>query len=275
MTLGGAGVAALVLFGGATLGCLFLHELRVPEPVLPLGLWRRRVLALSNLGGFGASASYMAVSALLPAYVQGVMGYSPGVAGFVVGTASVSWMFASIAAGRLMIRTSYLVTAAIGGANLVAGCAVLALLAPAADPLWAAAGSFLLGIGMGFCNTTFLVSIQGTVDYTERGVATGSQMFMRMIGMSVGAALFGAIVNFGVHRRLPDAGASVNQLLQPAARQGMGADQLAPLADAVARSAHDAFLVAVVIAVATLILNLGFPRGLSPIRPATKPSRDE
>src|SRR5260370_7357707 len=118
------------------------------------------------------------------------MGYSPGVAGFVVGTASVSWMFASIAAGRLMIRTSYLVTAAIGGANLVAGCAVLVGLDPAGDPLWPAAGSFLLGIGMGFCNTTFLVSIQGTVDWTERGVATGSQMFMRMIGMSVAAPFF-------------------------------------------------------------------------------------
>ena len=266
VTLSAAVIVALVLLGAAILGWLLVHERRVPEPVLPLGLWRRRVLALSNLAGFGASATYMAVSALLPAYVQGVMGRSPAMAGFVVGTASVSWMFASIAAGRLMIRTSYLVTAAIGGANLVAGCAVLATLAPGAEPLWPAAGSFLLGIGMGFCNTTFLVSIQGAVDQTERGVATGSQMFMRMVGMSVGAALFGAIVNLGVHRRLPDAGAAVNQLLQPAARQSLGADQLAQLTDAVARSAHDAFLVAIVIAAVTLALNLGFPRGLSPTR---------
>src|SRR5205085_4993858 len=134
---------------------------------------------------------------------------------------------------RLMIRTSYLVTAAIGGICLVAGCAVLLTLDPAAGAIWPATGSFLIGIGMGFCNTTFLVSIQGTVSWSERGVATGSQMFMRMIGMSVGAALFGAILNFGVHRHLPDANAAVNQLLQPAARQILGGDQLAQLADAV------------------------------------------
>ena len=236
--------------------------------MLPLSLWRRRVLALCNLGGFGASATYMAVSALLPTYVQGVMGYSPRIAGMVVGAASVSWMFASIAAGRLMIRTSYRLTFAIGAACLLAGCAVLWTLEPGSGALWPGAGSFLLGIGMGFCNTTFVVSIQGTVAWNERGVATGSQMFMRMIGMSVGAALFGAIVNFGVHRHLPGAGDAVNRLLHPAARGDLGADEVARIADAVALSAQDAFLVAALIAAGTVVLAWLYPRGLSPTRHA-------
>lgn len=266
MTLGLGMVAALVLLGAGALAWLFVHERRVAEPMLPLALWRQRVLAFGNLGAFGAVGTYMAVSVLLPTYVQGVMGYSPGVAGFVVGTASVSWMFASIAAGRLMIRTSYLVTAAIGGANLVMGCAVLLTLDPAGDVLLPAAGSLLIGNGMGFCNTTFLVSGQGTVAAQQRGIATGAQMFMRMIGMAVGAALFGAIVNFGVHRRLPGADDAVNQLLHAASRQSLGASDIARLAEAVALSAHDAFVVALLIALATFLLTLGFPRGLSPTR---------
>lgn len=266
LTLSTTAVTALVIVGVGALAWLLVLEQRVPEPMLPLGLWRRRVLALCNLGGFGASATYMAVSALLPTYVQGVMGYSPRIAGMVVGAASVSWMFASIAAGRLMIRTSYRLTFAIGGACLLAGCAVLLTLEPGSGALWPAAGSFLLGIGMGFCNTTFLVSIQGTVAYGERGIATGSQMFMRMIGMSVGAALFGAIVNFGVHHHLPGAGDAVNRLLHPGARGNLGADEVATIAEAVAFSAQDAFLVAALIAAGTLALALLFPRGLSPTR---------
>ena len=266
LTLGSAAIAALVVVGVGALAWLLVHEQRVPEPMLPLGLWRQRVLALSNIGGFGASATYMAVSALLPTYVQGVMGYSPRIAGFVVGAASVSWMFGSIAAGRLMIHTSYRLTFAIGGASLVAGCIVLLLLEPGAGALLPAAGSLLIGVGMGFCNTTFLVAIQGTVAWSERGVATGSQMFMRMIGMSVGAALFGAIVNFGVHRRVPGAGDAVNRLLDPEARENLGADQVAQLAGAVAVSAQDAFVVAALIAAGTLALVLAFPRGLSPTR---------
>lgn len=270
LTLGTAAVAALVAVGTGALGWLLVHEQRVPEPILPLGLWRRRVLALCNIGGFGASATYMAVSALLPTYVQGVMGYGPGVSGFVVGAASVSWMFASIAAGRLMIHTSYRLTFALGGASLVAGCGVLMMIDASAGALWPAAGSLLIGIGMGFCNTTFVVAIQGTVAWRERGVATGSQMFMRMIGMSVGAALFGGIVNFGVHQHLPGAGDAVNRLLLPDAREALGAEQIARLAEAIAVAAQHAFLVAALLAAGTLALVAGFPRGLSPTRSAER-----
>jgi len=50
------------------------------------------------------------------------------------------------------------------------------------------------------------------------------------------------------------------------ARQGLGAAEIARLADAVALSAHDAFLVAALLAAITLAVALGFPRGLSPTR---------
>jgi EmrB/QacA subfamily drug resistance transporter len=270
ITLDGRVIAALVGVGIAALGWLLLHEQRTAEPMLPLGLWRRRVVALANLGSFGAVATNMAVGVLLPTYVQGVMGKSPGVAGFVIGTASISWMFASFAAGRLMIRTSYRLTATVGAVSLMAGCAVLLILTPAAGALLPATGAFLMGIGMGCCNTTFIVAIQGAVEFHERGVATGSQMFMRMIAMALGAALFGAIVNFGVHQHLPTAGDAVNQLLHPAGRLTLGAAEISQLADAVALSAHNAFLVAALLAVVTLVVALGFPRGLSPTR---SPSR--
>ena len=49
--------------------------------------------------------------------------------------------------------------------------------------------------------------------YGERGMATSSIMFMRIVGNSVGAAVFGAILNYGVSRRIPEAGEAVNRLL--------------------------------------------------------------
>ena len=266
--LSGWQIAGLAAFGAAALVVLAAHEHRTPEPMMPLDLWLRRVLALSNLAGFGASATYMAVSALLPLYVQGVMGGSPSLAGFAVGAASVSWMFAAIIAGRLMIRTTYRLTAGIGGLSLLAGALMLTALHPSASMSLVVGGSFVLGIAMGFCNTTFIVAIQANVAQHERGVATGSQMFMRMIGMSSGAALFGAIVNFGVRQRLPGADETANKLLLPALRQTLSPDEAARLADAVAGSAHYAFIAAVVVASATLALTLAFPKRLSPTRPA-------
>src|SRR4029077_4169241 len=124
-------VSALAIVGAATLVILYRHERRTEEAMLPLVMWRRRIVALCNLAGFGGSATMMAVSALLPTYVQGVMGRGPGVAGIVIAAQSVSWMFAAFAAGRLMIRTSYRLTAGIGGACLLTAAIMLALLEPA------------------------------------------------------------------------------------------------------------------------------------------------
>ena len=131
---------------------------------------------------------------------------------------------------------------------------------------WPVAGSVLIGNGMGFCNTTFIVAIQGTVAWRERGVATGSQMFMRMIGMSVGAALFGAIVNFGVHRQLPGVGDTVNRLLLPEARGTLDPEQIARLADAIAVAAHAGVSCRGADRGGDAGACLAFPRGLSPTR---------
>jgi EmrB/QacA subfamily drug resistance transporter len=264
--LGGFAVAALVAFGLAMLGALYWHERRTPEPMLPLELWRRRMVALCNLGGFGAASTMMAVSALLPTYVQGVMGRSPAIAGIVISAQSVSWMFAAFVAGRLMIRTSYRLTAGVGAVTLVIGAAMLATLHPASPAWWPATAAFVMGIGMGFCNTTFLVAIQASVAFHERGIGTSSQMFMRIMGQSVGAASFGAIINFGVDRLLPGSGNLVNRMLDPATRQSLGDDNLARLSDAVGIAAHHAFLLAVVLAAVTLVATISLPARMSPIR---------
>jgi EmrB/QacA subfamily drug resistance transporter len=269
-SFGGAAIAALVGGGGAVMSVFVWHERRTPEPMMPFRLWRQRVIALSNFGVFGSGSAMIGVSAFLPTYVQGVMGRSPGTAGFVLGCMSVSWMFASLGAGRLMIRTSYRLAAAIGGAALVAGSAMLALLRPDSTVAWAAAGSLVMGIGMGACNTAFLVALQASVAWGERGVATASNMFMRMLGQSVGAALYGAVLDYGVHLRLPGAGDAVDRLLDPTMRHGLGAGAVARLADAVAAALHDVHLIVVAVALATLILTLWFPAGLSPIRPARR-----
>ena len=268
-----AGLASLVGLGLAALAALGVHEARAPEPMVPFRLWRSRVIALANFGIFGTGSTMMAVSAFLPTYVQGVMGRSPGTAGLVLGSMSVSWMFSSFAAGRLMIRTSYRLAAALGAVALVAGAAMLTQLQPSSAVAWAAAGSLVMGLGMGACNTAFLVSIQASVGWSERGVATGANMFMRMIGQSFGAALGGAILNFGVFRRVPDAADAVNRLLEPALRRSLGADEIARLSDAVGSSLHEVYLIATVIAALTFVVALSFPAGLSPLRPAAPATR--
>ncbi len=263
----GVSLAALAIMGAAAMTTLALLERRAAEPMLPFKLWRNRVVAVGCLAGFFNGALMMGVSGFLPTYVQGAMGRDATAAGVVLAASSVSWAFASMAAGRLMIRTSYRLSASIGGLCLVAGSIMLILLTPASGLLWAGGGSFLLGIGMGFCNTAFIVSIQASVGWNERGMATSATMFMRIVGQSVGAAVFGAILNFGIYSQLPEAGDAVNRLLAPAARGSLGAAELGRLTEAVGDLLHVVYLIAGLVAVVSLVLALALPARLSPIRP--------
>ena len=260
-------LAALMVGGVVALAAFAAYERRAAEPMLPLELWRNRIVAVGCLAGFFNGALMMAVSGFLPTYVQGAMGRDATAAGVVLAASSVSWAFASMAAGRLMIRTSYRLAASIGGVFLVAGSVALATLSPASGLLWAGSGAFLLGVGMGFCNTAFIVSIQASVGWNERGMATSSTMFMRIVGNSVGAAVFGAILNYGIYHRLPEAGDAVNRLMAPTARQSLGASEIARLTDAVGASLHVVYIIAGLVALVSLVLALALPAKLSPSRP--------
>ena len=143
-------IAALAVGGAVALTALAAHERSAPEPLLPLHLWRNRVVLVGCFAGFANGALMMSLSAFLPTYVQGAMGRSPAAAGMVLAASSVSWTFGSIASGRLMIRTSYRLAAGVGGLCLVAGSLVLMTLDPSATLLWAGTGALLNGIGMGF-----------------------------------------------------------------------------------------------------------------------------
>ena len=72
---------------------------------------------------------------------------------------------------------------------------MLVALSPADGPIWAGLGSLVIGIGMGFCSTVFIVSIQASVPWRQRGAATSSSMFMRFVGQSTGAAGCGAVLD--------------------------------------------------------------------------------
>ena len=54
------------------------------------------------------------------------------------------------------------------------------------------AGLFVIGAGFGFPAVPSLVAAQSSVVWGERGVVTGTLMFARSLGQSVGAAVLGA-----------------------------------------------------------------------------------
>ena len=107
---------------------------------------------------------------------------------------------------------------------------------------------------MGSCNTTYIVSVQASVSWQERGVATSANMFMRMVGQALGTALFGAVLNLGLARAVPGMADAVNRLLDPVERRGLDPQLIGHLSAVIAGSLHEVYLIAGVLALVTLAL---------------------
>jgi hypothetical protein len=163
-----------------------------------------------------------------------------------------------------MIHTSYRFTALFGACALVVGNAVLLTLDMVGSTVWAGVGGFLVGVGMGSLNSTYVVSIQGSVTQAVRGAATASTIFMRNIGNAVGAALFGAVLNFAIVRTVPEGAAAINRLLEPGMRDSLSAVEVARLAAPVASATVTIFAISVAIAAVVVAIVWRMPRGLSP-----------
>jgi hypothetical protein len=97
-------------------------------------------------------------------------------------------------------------------------------------------------------------------------------LFLRTIGQSLGAALGGAILNFGIARHVPAAGDALDTLLEPSRRASLGADTIARLSEAIAGALHQVYLIAGALAVLALAMAFLLPARLSPTQPAEAPA---
>jgi EmrB/QacA subfamily drug resistance transporter len=263
--LSGLAVASLLGVTGISGLLLAWHESRTSEPMLPVDLWRRnRVIVVGSLGSFAAGAMMMGISAYLPAYVQGAMGYSAMTGGLVLGAMSVSWSLGSIFGARIMVRTTYRFVAVSGGFALVFGCAML-IFAPVEFRLaLTTLGSFIVGIGMGFCMSVFVVSIQASVPWHQRGAATSSTMFLRFMGQVVGVSGCGAVLNATIRHLDPAAGHAMDRILNEAGRASLAPADLTHLTRIVDGGLHNAWLLAGLFSLIALLFSWLMPKRLSP-----------
>lgn len=191
---GWSAAGALLLVAGGAFVAFLRQERRAPDPLMHLELWQDRLIRTANTATFLAGGVMIGLISFLPTYVQGVLGGSALAAGFSLTGMTLGWPIAAFIGGRLLLTLGARTTSRIGALALLVGTLVVALGAPHGAG-WAAAGSFFVGFGLGFVSTTYIVVIQTSVGWRQRGAATASNMLMRLLGSTVGAALFGGLLN--------------------------------------------------------------------------------
>ncbi|MBM3345251.1 MAG: MFS transporter [Betaproteobacteria bacterium] len=206
------GAAELASLGAVALvsWALFIVQQRCAEdPIMQPGLWRNRLIALANVATLTAGIVMIGLIGFLPTLVQGVLGGSALVAGFALSAMSIGWPIASVITGHVIVRAGPRRLVLLGGSVLLAGSIAVALFA-AHGPLTAGLGCMVVGIGLGTLNTTFIVSVQTSVAWAQRGAATGTHMLMRILGSALGAAIFGGVLNVSMQRFLAERAAEAS-----------------------------------------------------------------
>jgi EmrB/QacA subfamily drug resistance transporter len=261
--LSGAMITLLLVCAGIAFVLLLIQERRAREPMLPLDIWRNRMVVLANAASGSIGGMQMAVTAFLPAFIQGVMGESPMRAGFALTAMSFAWPTGGFIAGRALLHMSYRKSSSLGAIVLVAGAAMMAALSPTLGASWAVASSFVLGLGMGLTNMGFFIAIQASIDWGQRGLVTATFNYSRIIGQSIGTAIFGGIVNVALANRIPGGGDLASRILDPDLRQTLSPAQYTPLLEAFASAVHEIYLINVGLAILTMVWAWGLPKGLS------------
>lgn len=247
---------ALLGTGLALVALTVLIERRAAEPIIPGWVWRRRTIAAVNLALGALGLLMVAPTVFLPTYAQAVLGLAPIAAGFVLSVWTLSWPVSAALSQHVYRRIGFRNSALIG----IAAAALLLLAFPflpyPGEPWQPALLMFLLGGALGLFQLPLLIGVQSTVVWSERGTATGSVLFCRQTGQTLGAALFGAIANGVLATRLGGAGD-----LDSVTRSLDSGTPSEPLRHAVADAVHAVYLGAACAAgLAFLVLLLMAPR---------------
>ena len=169
-------------------------ESRAAEPILPLAMLRNRVVAVASAIGFVVGFALFGALTYLPLFQQVVRGASPTESGLQLIPVMAGVLIGSVGSGTAITRTGrYKVFPIAGTAIAVIGMLLLAQLDAGTSNVYAYAGMFVLGLGLGLVMQVLVLATQNAVDYDDLGVATSSASLFRSMGGSLGTAALGAV----------------------------------------------------------------------------------
>ena len=262
--------------GGMILVGVFIGiESRAPEPVIPLWVFGRRALAIANIGSLVVGVLSIGLSSFLPTFVQGVLGRTPLVAGFALATMSIGWPLASAYSGKLYLKFGFRTTALVGAVLCSLAGAGFSGLPFHATAWMVAIMSFVMGAGLGLLSTSLIVAVQSLVGWNRRGVVTGSNMFTRMVGSTLGVAVFGSMVNetlvnwfrhtpTSIAGKLPK-GLNASSMIAGASTAKVAPQALHYVQQGLYLGIHRVFLGLLVSGLVALLVELIFPRKPLPL----------
>jgi len=185
----------LLALAAAILVVFLAIELRVPSPLVPLGLFRLRNLATSNVVGVLWAAAMFAWFFMSALYLQLVLGYSPLQVGLAFLPANLIMATFSLGlSAKIVMRFGIRAPLAVGLGLAAAGLALFAR-APVDGNVFVDVlpSMILLGLGAGMAFNPVLLAAMSDVEQKDAGLASGVVNTAFMMGGALGLAVLASL----------------------------------------------------------------------------------
>lgn len=188
----------LELFAGAAvlLAAFFAIEKRAAAPLLPLGLFRLRSIAVANLAAVAFQGPFFAQFFFVTLYLQQILGFSALKSGFGLLPIALCGVVSSIVSSGLVARLGARALAGGGIALCLAGLLLYARIG--VDDGYAGAvllPACLIGLGLGPAYIALTVAAVAGVGRGEAGLASGVLSAAQQVGGALGLAVLTVVAS--------------------------------------------------------------------------------
>lgn len=190
-------IIGMFSFSLVMLGLFLMIESRSEEPIIPLSLFKNRIVAISEIVIFFTGMAMFGGIIFIPLFFQGVLGTTATASGNFLTPMMLGMVVGSIISGQFLSRAGghYRIQGAIGIAIMGAGFALLSRMTVETSYTNAMMRIVITGFGLGITLPLYTIAVQNAVSYNLLGVATSSTAFFRSIGGAVGLGILGSVMN--------------------------------------------------------------------------------
>lgn len=205
-------ILPLALLAIVSLGLFIYVEKKAAQPLLPLGLFKNKTFATTNICNCILHMAMLNVSILIPFYLQGVLGIPAARMGLLYAPMSITLSLMAIPSGWLYDRfgSRKLCSGAMGAGMLVLFSYMT--LDPASGYGGVLPRMIGAGVTLGLFVTPNVSAIFGSAPREYLGVASGTEQTSRQFGHAMGAVVSAAISG----RYIGNAAALGSQAFMPA-----------------------------------------------------------
>jgi EmrB/QacA subfamily drug resistance transporter len=225
---GSPAVIVPLLAGAALLGAFTWHESRAPDPMLPLGLFRRRNFSAGNVETFSMYAGLAVLFFFLILFLQQIGGYTPLQSGLATLPVTVIMFLLSRRFGALADRFGPRLF--MGGGPLVAACGLLLFqrIGTSVDYVSEVLpGLLVFALGLSMTVAPLTAAVLAGAEPSQAGIASGVNNAIARVAGLLGTAAVGAAVAGSFGSSLDSHLAGIR--LGPAARTAVAEAKRLPL----------------------------------------------